>query len=64
MIFNYKHEYDSISPGTIIKNNKGKDGTFLSNTPDENEVIFFPFIFVRITKLECISEQLKHSFFK
>ena len=59
MIFNYKHEYDSISPGIIIKNYKGKDGKFLSSTADENEVILFPFTFVRITKLECISEQLK-----
>ena len=59
MIFNYKHDYNNISPGIIIKNYKGKDGKYLSKNPKENEVILFPFTFVRITKLQCISEQSK-----
>ena len=59
MIFNYYHEYGNISPGIIIKNYKGKDGKNLSKSPKENEVILFPFTFVRITGLKCISEELK-----
>ena len=59
MIFNYKHEDGSISPGIIIKDYKGKDGQYLSKHPTENEVILFPFTFVRITRLDCINELSK-----
>ena len=52
MIFNYKHEYGNISPGIIIKNNKRKDGEYISAEPTENEVILFPFTFARITGIE------------
>ncbi len=51
MIFNYKHEANNISPGIIVKDNKGKDGEFLSSNPYENEVILFPFTFVRIKSI-------------
>ena len=56
MIFNYKHEKGNISPGIIIKNYKGKDGKFLSSNPNENEVILFPFTFVRINSIKSISK--------
>ena len=59
MIFNYKHEDDNISPGIIIKDYKGKDGQYLSKNPTENEVILFPFTFVRITKLQAFNKNLK-----
>ncbi len=51
-IFNYKHEEGNISPGIIIKDNKGKDGKFLSTNHYENEVILFPFTFVRIKSIK------------
>ena len=51
MIFNYKHKPKNISPGIVIKNNKGSDGNFLSKHPNENEVILFPFTFARIIKI-------------
>ena len=59
MIFNYKHKDDNISPGIIIKNYKGKDGKGLSIHPTENEVILFPFTFVRITRFDCNSGPFK-----
>ena len=59
MIFNYKHEKDNISPGIMIKDYKGKDGQYLSKNLKENEVILFPFTFVRITKLQPFNENLK-----
>ena len=59
MIFNYKHEKGNISPGIIIKDYKGKDGKYLSSNYKENEVILFPFTFVRITKVICTSEESK-----
>ena len=54
MIFNYKHEEGNISPGIILKNNKGNDGEYLSSNPTENEVILFPFTFVRIREINEI----------
>ena len=53
MIFEYKYKKGNISPGIIIENNKGKDGTYLSkyyNT--EKEVILFPFTFARIKEIK------------
>lgn len=53
MIFNYKHIKDNISPGIIVKDNKGvNSGEYLSLHKKENEVILFPFTFVRIKKIE------------
>ena len=51
MIFKYKHEKGNISPGIIIKDNKAKDGKYISSHPIENEVILFPFTFARITNI-------------
>ena len=57
MIFNYKHEKGNISPGIIIKDNKMKDGkNYLSQHMNENEVILFPFTFVRITNIKEIDK--------
>jgi len=39
MQFKYNHKKGNISPGIIIENKKTKDGTFLSNNPEEKEVI-------------------------
>ena len=63
MIFNYKHEKDNISPGIMIKDYKGKDGQYLSKHPTENEVILFPFTFVKIkyvTKLDLNSKNKEY----
>jgi hypothetical protein len=57
MIFNYKHEAGNISPGIIVKDNKGKDGEYLSKHKSENEVILFPFTFVRITEIKEIEKE-------
>ena len=51
MIFNYKHNIKNKSPGIIVKDNKASDGQYISTNPNENEVILFPFTFVRITKI-------------
>ena len=57
MIFNYEHEQGNISPGIIVKNYKGKDGKYLSSYPYENEVILFPFTFVRIKEIKEIGKK-------
>jgi len=57
MIFNYKHEAGNISPGIIVKDNLAKDGQYLSSHKNENEVILFPFTFVRITKIIEINKE-------
>ena len=51
MIFFYNHEAGNISPGIIVKDNKGKDREYLSQHKDENEVILFPFTFARISEI-------------
>jgi hypothetical protein len=56
MIFNYKHEAGNISPGIIVKDNKGNDDDYLSKHKSENEVILFPFTFVRITEIKEIQK--------
>ena len=52
MQFQYNHKKGNISPGIIIENKKTKDGTFLSNNPEENEVILFPFTFAKIRDIK------------
>ena len=59
MIFNYKHNSKNKSPGIIIKDNKASDGQYISANPNENEVILFPFTFVRINKINNVSEKEK-----
>ena len=54
MIFNYKYEKDNISPGIMVMDYKGKDGNYISANPIENEVILFPFTFVKITEIKSI----------
>ena len=56
MIINYKHEVGNISPGIIIKDNKMKDGKYMSCHEKENEVILFPFTFLRIINIKEISK--------
>ena len=57
MVFNYKHENGNISPGIIVKDNLAKDGDPLSIHKSENEVILFPFTFVRITEIKEIEKE-------
>ena len=57
MIFNYQHIANSISPGIIICDKKGKDGEYLSKYPEEGEVILFPFIFVRIKTIQKVPDK-------
>jgi len=57
MIFHYKHEKGNISPGIIIKDNIAKDGKYLSSLKNENEVILYPFTFVRITDIKEIKKE-------
>lgn len=52
MIFNYKHDDENKSPGIIIEDRRGHDGTYLSKYPNEKEVILFPFTFAKILKIE------------
>ena len=52
MIFKYTHENDNISPGIIIEDKKGYDNDYISNYPNENEVILFPFTFTRIISID------------
>ena len=56
MIFKYKHTPGNISPGIIVTNNKGVySGDLLSSHPSEEEVILFPFTFVKITEIKLKS---------
>ena len=57
MVFHYKHQMGNISPGIIVKDNKTKDGKYLSKHKNENEVILFPFTFVRITEIKEIEKE-------
>ena len=57
MVFHYKHENGNISPGIIVKDNLAKDGHYLSKHKNENEVILFPFTFVRITQIKEIEKE-------
>ena len=63
MIFFYKHEKGNISPGIIIKDNKDKDGKYLSHYKGENEVILFPFTFVRILKIKEIEKEKEYEIY-
>ena len=56
MIFIYEHQEDNISPGIIVLDNKGKDGSYLSKNPKESEVILFPFTFARIISINRMSK--------
>ena len=51
LIINYHHEYGNKSPGIIIEDKKGTDGDYLSEYTSENEVILFPFTFLRINDI-------------
>ena len=57
MIFKYNHEMGNISPGIVVMDYEGKDGNYLSANPSENEVILFPFTFVKITKIKSIDNK-------
>ena len=48
LIIKYHHEYGNKSPGIIIEDKKGTDGDYLTYFTSENEVILFPFTFLRI----------------
>jgi len=52
MIFKYKYENGNISPGIIVEDKKGHDGNYLSCSPNEKEVILFPFTFARIKQIK------------
>lgn len=51
LIIKYHHEYGNKSPGIIVEDKKGTDGQYLSYYSSENEVILFPFTFVRINDI-------------
>ena len=57
--FTYKHKNGNISPGIILENKKGHDGSYLSCCPDENEVLLFPFTFARINGIKSDYENNK-----
>ena len=52
LIFKYKHKPCNISPGIIVENKKGKNGVYLSSSPEKNEVILFPFTFARVINVK------------
>ena len=51
LIIKYNYESDNKSPGIIIEDKKGTDGKNLSFFPSENEVILFPFTFLKIKNI-------------
>ena len=51
LIIKYHHEYGNISPGIIVEDKKGTNGNYLSCFPNENEVVLFPFTFMRINNI-------------
>ena len=51
LIIKYNHEYGNKSPGLIVEDKKGTNGNYLSCYPNENEVILFPFTFMRINDI-------------
>ena len=58
MIIEYKHQPGNISPGIIVANNKGKENNeFLSLHHKEEEVILFPFTFLKIKKIKKLNEK-------
>ena len=59
MIFSYKHKSKYKSPGIILCKNVASDGLEISENSNENEVILFPFTFVRITKINQMPNEDK-----
>ena len=58
MIIEYKHQSGNISPGIIVANNKGKENNeFLSSYHNGEEVILFPFTFLKIKKIKKLNEK-------
>ena len=51
LIIKYHHEDGNKSPGIIVEDKKGTDGDYLSCFHTENEVILFPFTFMKITDI-------------
>ena len=53
LIIKYNYESGNKSPGIIVENKKGIDDykNYLSCFPSENEVILFPFTFMRINNI-------------
>ena len=51
LIIKYHYEYGNKSPGIKIEDKKGTNGYYLSCFPNENEVILFPFTFMRINDI-------------
>ena len=59
LIIKYNHESDNISPGIIIEDKKGHDGSgeTISHYPGEKEVILFPFTFAKILSINFEGER-------
>ena len=57
MIFDYKHKSSYKSPGIIVGKNLASDGEEISKNSNENEIILFPFTFVRITKINEVKDK-------
>ena len=59
LIIKYNHESDNISPGIIIEDKKGHDGSgeTISKYPGEKEVILFPFTFAKILNINFQGER-------
>ena len=51
LIFKYKYKSGNISPGIIFADRKDSKGDYLSQYPNEQEVLLFPFTFVRIISI-------------
>ena len=56
MIFKYIHKRGNKSPGIIVEDKKLKDGSYLSTSPKEKEVILFPFTFAKIYDIKSETE--------
>ena len=59
LIIKYNHESGNISPGIIIEDKKGHDGSgeTISHCPGEKEVILFPFTFAKILSINFEGER-------
>ena len=56
MIIKYKYSQGNISPGIIIEDKVGHDGSKISFFPNEKEVLLFPFTFLKIKDIKQKNE--------
>ena len=58
MVIKFKYNKENISPGIILEDKIGHGGEYLSQIPDESEVLLFPFTFARIKNIQKDPENM------